>query len=579
MLVLVHLLLICAAGVVSEQAVPNVAVPENIPTTATTSETVKTDLRHEFDHYISSFLEHFYKGLSAEILNNNFTHDTENHPMIDVNQAEILLMQSLLVEHDEKFHEDWPGQTTVVPEKNLVEENNDSSKFAEDGHVLANSIDDSLVGHVHPDDEDDLEQMMSQPPKLTRVRRAFSNKYRGLPVFWPGGVIPYVFDRQISYEAKQAAIDSMNYIGGMIPCIHFRPVTRDDYNWVLVTSQGASCNVGFIGFSWGQNILNLGQGCGYNVAVHEWGHILGAIHTQTRPDRDDYVEMNWPNIDRRMVGNYYMSPVFLDDNDSEYDYASIMHYPTFAFSSNPQVAAMRVKAPKYFDLPTHAHFEELSKIDQQSFRQWYNCSLTDDNENPSEEVVQEDEEEVEEECMVGPWEKRWSTCEDGWKTKSRKGGKSCDPEYLEKRKKCGKVRSGGRGGVRPRNVKRSVEGSDESNDTDRAEATFSKVVEVIFGQPIVLITSNPNNFPIQWYHVVNGNSVKIEKETDVYKIERTAAGNERLVIEKSELKDDGHIFFAKISMSHSDLRVSWDISVDSVQPGYNTTDEVKDTEA
>ena len=32
------------------------------------------------------------------------------------------------------------------------------------------------------------------------------------------------------------------------------------------------------------------------VVVHELLHILGVSHEQQRPDRDDFVTFNWPNM-------------------------------------------------------------------------------------------------------------------------------------------------------------------------------------------------------------------------------------------------------------------------------------------
>ena len=32
------------------------------------------------------------------------------------------------------------------------------------------------------------------------------------------------------------------------------------------------------------------------IIVHELLHILGVSHEQTRPDRDEYLSVNWPNM-------------------------------------------------------------------------------------------------------------------------------------------------------------------------------------------------------------------------------------------------------------------------------------------
>ena len=63
------------------------------------------------------------------------------------------------------------------------------------------------------------------------------------------------------------------------------------------------------------------------VVAHEIGHALGFIHEHQRPDRDEYVTINYDNIEpgesyyfqRRYWNGYLTTGV-------PYDYSSIMHY-------------------------------------------------------------------------------------------------------------------------------------------------------------------------------------------------------------------------------------------------------------
>ena len=66
---------------------------------------------------------------------------------------------------------------------------------------------------------------------------------------------------------------------------------------------------------------------------HEFLHALGVHHEQTRPDRDQFVDIFWNNIDPKQKSNFEKrsSSVSLG---FPYDYGSVMHYTTYAFSIN-----------------------------------------------------------------------------------------------------------------------------------------------------------------------------------------------------------------------------------------------------
>ena len=78
-----------------------------------------------------------------------------------------------------------------------------------------------------------------------------------------------------------------------------------------------------------------------NVAQHEMMHVLGFGHEQSRPDRNEYVEIIWDNIVEQRTKQFRI----IDEVDSlgtPYDYDSIMHYPIDTWSKNgePTIAAL-----------------------------------------------------------------------------------------------------------------------------------------------------------------------------------------------------------------------------------------------
>lgn len=74
--------------------------------------------------------------------------------------------------------------------------------------------------------------------------------------------------------------------------------------------------------------------CGTGTTIHEIGHAVGLLHEQTRVDRDDYVVVNYANIQPGKSSNFDKHSVTSAADHGPYDFESIMHYDSYAFSSN-----------------------------------------------------------------------------------------------------------------------------------------------------------------------------------------------------------------------------------------------------
>ncbi|XP_062556324.1 seminal metalloprotease 1-like [Armigeres subalbatus] len=125
-----------------------------------------------------------------------------------------------------------------------------------------------------------------------------------------------------------------------VTCIRFQQRDPDQSDYIRIHGDGTGCSatVGHVGGR--QNIklqpYPVGTGCfRMGTIVHEIIHGLGFRHMQSTYNRDEYVEIVWENITPGTENNFrlYDSNV-LTNFGTEYDYGSVMHYSSTAFSIN-----------------------------------------------------------------------------------------------------------------------------------------------------------------------------------------------------------------------------------------------------
>ncbi|KAH8413553.1 hypothetical protein KR009_012277 [Drosophila setifemur] len=131
-------------------------------------------------------------------------------------------------------------------------------------------------------------------------------------------------------------------------CIRFRRTTNPLEHQVRIQRMESGCwsYVGYLGKT--NQDLNLGMGCMSKRTIqHELLHALGFYHTQSDPNRDNYVRINPENIKPGHKKNFEkLRPEGVTNFGFGYDYESIMHYGPYYFSKNgnPTIIPLQKKA-------------------------------------------------------------------------------------------------------------------------------------------------------------------------------------------------------------------------------------------
>lgn len=110
------------------------------------------------------------------------------------------------------------------------------------------------------------------------------------------------------------------------------------YAWYTAGKASAGATTDLNSFRPTYDVKWMGH-CGVPQAIHELGHAVGMFHEQTRLDRDTYITINWSNI---LSGHSYNFDKHGYGTDhGAYDFDSVMHYDSYAFSANGQPTIVR----------------------------------------------------------------------------------------------------------------------------------------------------------------------------------------------------------------------------------------------
>ena len=191
---------------------------------------------------------------------------------------------------------------------------------------------------------------------------------------WPDGQMPYVFSNSFASYQKNIVKDEINYFNDIFDgCLKIRPKNDEDSHHVVLENEGTmgcgSSNVGKLPGAGKQTIRIV---CfRRRTILHEFIHAFGFTHEQNRPDRDDYVEIHEDNIDPAAIGNFQKDNGYEQTYFVRYDFKSIMHYHTKAFSKNGYQKTITSKIPGISD--NEISSEDMTPSDILKLKRMYGC--------------------------------------------------------------------------------------------------------------------------------------------------------------------------------------------------------------
>jgi astacin len=178
---------------------------------------------------------------------------------------------------------------------------------------------------------------------------------------WPGGVIPYLYYNEYSEKQKAVIAKAIKRLQE-VTCLRMVPRTTESNYIYMYPQAGCTSHVGHQGI--GKQVVSLTKECfTVGVILHEFMHAVGFQHEQSRTDRDEYIKINWQNIQsgkELWFKKYTLNEI--THLGAPYDTCSIMHYVPLAFSSNKQPTMEKIK-PGGCKLGENLYLNDFSDMD------------------------------------------------------------------------------------------------------------------------------------------------------------------------------------------------------------------------
>jgi len=145
---------------------------------------------------------------------------------------------------------------------------------------------------------------------------------------WAGGNVHFIISS--NFQNPQKVYNAISMWESEVPGLNFIEGTSTNY----IKFQNSTVNNSYLGRQGGEQIINI---VSYTdgVVAHEIGHALGMFHEQSRSDRDNFIAIQWSNIESGKDHNFetYIDRGLGGTDVGAFDFNSIMLYDSYAFSN------------------------------------------------------------------------------------------------------------------------------------------------------------------------------------------------------------------------------------------------------
>ena len=155
---------------------------------------------------------------------------------------------------------------------------------------------------------------------------------------WPNNTVYYAIESGLSNKTR--VYDAISHWESNTNLKFVERSTQSNYIY-FVDGSGCSSYIGMIG---GRQNITLASSCSTGNTIHEIGHAIGLWHEQSRVDREDYITINYNNIQNGREHNFYTYEAQGFDGKeftSYLDFGSIMMYGSYSFSDNGSPTIVR----------------------------------------------------------------------------------------------------------------------------------------------------------------------------------------------------------------------------------------------